>query len=86
MENALLFWSLFFPRFSLLIAYMTSSIPINNVPLGLEFVLTLFVPRVLMLVYVISTLGWDSGWTIAHIIFLILAWGSTGASASSSGD
>ena len=82
----LLFFSLFFPRISLFFAYVSHAIPVNPVPYWGDVVLAIFVPRVLMIIYIASTLGWDNGWMVAHIIFLILAWGSSGVSASSSRD
>lgn len=84
MNEYLLFFSLFFPRISLLVAYLNAAIPVNGLPFVLEFFLTLFIPRVLMIVYIGTTLGWDSGWLIAHVIFAILAWGSSSVTYNSS--
>jgi hypothetical protein len=83
-SNAVLFFSLFFPRLSLFVAWLGEAIPLNNIPFWGDFFMALFIPRVLMLIYIYATLGPSSGWFIAHLIFLILAWGSSGVSASAS--
>lgn len=72
MNTFLLFFSLFFPRLSLFVAYLYGGIPPNTVPFWFEFLITLFLPRALVIFYIGTTLGWDSGWIIAHIIAWII--------------
>jgi hypothetical protein len=67
----LLFFSLFFPRISLFIAWIYSGIPFNNVPLFFDALGTIIFPRLLIMYYIIyADLG--TGWLIAHIIALII--------------
>jgi len=66
-----LFCSLFFPRIVLFIAWMTGSIPSNNVPLFFDLFGAIIIPRFLIMYYIIhAELG--AGWLIAHIIALII--------------
>lgn len=69
----LLLFGLFFPRITLWVAWLTASIPPNSVPFWFEFFLTLFLPRALICFYIVTTLGWHSGWLIAHGIAWIIA-------------
>jgi len=69
--GAFLFFSLFFPRISLLIAYLAGGIPFNNVPLFFDVLGALIFPRLLIMYYIVyADLG--TGWLIAHIIALII--------------
>jgi len=66
-----LFFSLFFPRISLLLAYMAGGMPSNDVPLFIDVVSALFIPRLLIIYYIwFAELG--AGWMAAHIIALII--------------
>lgn len=68
----LLFFSLFFPRISLFIAWMTGSIPCNNVPFFFDLIGAIVFPRLLIIYYIwYAELG--TGWMVAHIVALILA-------------
>jgi hypothetical protein len=84
MNEYLLFFSLFFPRISLFVAWLSGAIPPNGVPFWFEFFLTLFVPRALIIFYIGTTLGWNSGWLVAHVIAWLLAMLFGGSSASKS--
>lgn len=77
MNSMLLFFGLFFPRISLWVAWLTASIPPNTVPFWFEFFLTIFLPRGLICFYIVTTLGWDSGWLIAHGIAWLIAIGTS---------
>jgi hypothetical protein len=69
--GVLLFFSLFFPRISLFIAYLAGGIPVNNVPLFFDVLGALVFPRILIMYYIVyADLG--TGWLIAHIIALII--------------
>lgn len=83
MNEYLLFFSLFVPRISLFFAFVSNAIPVNFVPFWADVVLAIFIPRLLILLYIYGTLGADSGWFIAHVIFFILSLGSSSAGASS---
>jgi hypothetical protein len=74
-NELLLFFGLFFPRLSLFIAWYASEIPPNVVPFWLEVVLTTLFPRLLIIFYAGTNLGWSSGWVIAHILaWIIVGW------------
>ncbi len=75
MNEYLLFFSLFFPRIALYVAWCYGAIPGNSVPFWFELFLTLFLPRALIIFYIGTTLGWNSGWLIAHIVAWVLSWG-----------
>jgi len=79
-NEALLVASLFFPRISLLVAYVSGLIPFNTVPFIGDFALTVLFPRVLMLIYIYQNQGID-GWFVIHLIFLLIFWGG-GSSAT----
>jgi hypothetical protein len=72
MNDLLLFFGLFFPRISLFFAWHYGEIPPNVVPFWMEVVLTTVFPRLLIIFYAGTNLGWSSGWVIAHIIVWIL--------------
>ena len=84
MNEYLLFFSLFFPRLSLFVAWLAGGIPANAVPFWFEFFLTLFVPRALIIFYIGTTLGWNSGWLVAHVVAWLIAMLFGGSSASKS--
>jgi hypothetical protein len=77
----ILFLSLFLPRITLALAFLTTQVPHANIPNVVALLMWAFVPRVLMLVYIYVNLGLG-GWFIAHLIALILVWGGTGRQAS----
>jgi len=63
--------SLFFPRLCLLVAYINSSIPKNDVPFIFDLLGSFLFPRMLIMYYIwYAELG--TGWLIAHIIALII--------------
>ena len=68
MSELFLIISLFLPRWSLLVAYITGGIPGNPVPFFADFLLTVFVPRLLILIYIYGTLGIESAWFWVHLI------------------
>lgn len=79
MEHDIAIWflvlSLIFPRVTLLIAYFSGSIPPNIVPFWGDFFMAVFVPRVLVLIYIITNLEFGV-WATIHLIALILVWGT----------
>lgn len=74
MDTWFLVLSLFLPRIALLIAWLGGNIPANNIPFLGEFFMTLLMPRILMLIYIGTTLGTGSAWFIVHLLVLIFIW------------
>lgn len=63
--------SLLFPRITLFIAWISGTIPLNNVHLFFDLLGALIFPRLLIIYYIVyAELG--IGWLIAHIIALII--------------
>ena len=71
MHEGLLFWSLFFPRISLLVSYSYGVIPPNSVPFLADVILAALIPRFLILFYIATTMG-ICNWFWAHFVSLIL--------------
>lgn len=68
--------SLFFPRLALIIGYLGSGILPNPFSFWADFLLALFVPRILMIAYIAinwETLPSSSMWLILHIGALVLS-------------
>lgn len=74
-EMWLLIVTLIFPRIGLLIAWFSHQIPYNTIPFIGDMFLAIFLPRVLMIIYIASNLGVNNGWFWAHIIVFIMAIG-----------
>jgi len=73
-ETWLLVLTLFIPRISLLIAYFSHQIPANTIPFVGDVLLYIFLPRVLMVIYIYDHLGWQSPWFWIHIVMAIIVW------------
>ena len=71
-----LIFSLFFPRLVLLVFlfFYPNLYPANAVPQWADILLGIFMPRVLILIYIYQNLGADNIWFAAHIIVMILAY------------
>lgn len=78
MENPIATWllvlTLFIPRISLLIAYFSHQIPSNNIPFFGDALLWVFLPRVLMVIYIYDHMGYMNAWFWIHIVVAILVW------------
>ena len=68
--------SLFFPRLVLLFCIFLSphAYPANTVPQWADLLLGIFVPRVLILIYIYQNLGYDNIWFVVHVIALLIAY------------
>ena len=82
MDNLFLTLTLFFPRLTLLVYYLKGWMPLNDVPFWGDVLMGVFVPRVLVLVYIYQNLGTGSAWFWVHLVFLLLTWGTGGSTAS----
>jgi len=76
MDFYFLLFSLFFPRLVMIVFFLLypSLYPANSVPQLADILLGIFVPRVLILIYIYQNLGYDNVWFIAHLIVMILAY------------
>lgn len=74
MDNVFLVISLFFPRIMLIIYYFMHSIPTNSVPFIGDVLLTVFIPRALILIYIADNLGTGSHWFWIHLVIAILVY------------
>lgn len=69
--------SLFFPRISLLLAYWGNigGIPFHhNIPHILNVLGAIFLPRVLICLYIYQNYGYDNVWFIAHAVCAVIAY------------
>ena len=73
-ETWLLVLTLFIPRISLLIAYFSHQIPVNNIPFIGDLLLYIFLPRLLMVIYIYDNMGWQNPWFWIHIVVAIIVW------------
>jgi hypothetical protein len=64
---------LIFPRITLLIAWFSHGIPANNIPFIGDFFMAVFVPRVLILIYIATNMG-ICPWFWIHLVFLAIVW------------
>lgn len=78
----LLVLTLFLPRLGLFIAWMTGQIPANTMPFIGDAILAIFLPRLLMIFYIIGIYGFG-GWFWAHLIAFMLALGGAAGSTNS---
>ncbi|MBL7127866.1 MAG: hypothetical protein ISS16_02660 [Ignavibacteria bacterium] len=74
MDSLFLVLSLFIPRITLIIFYFTGSIPYNSVPFVGDILLTVFIPRVLVLIYIVDNLGTSSPWFWIHLVVAVLVY------------
>ena len=76
MDIYFLVLSLFFPRIVLivLILFYPDLYPANTVPQWADIILGIFVPRVLILIYIYQNLGANNIWFVVHLIVMILAY------------
>ncbi len=76
MDFYFLLFSLFFPRLVML-AYLVmfpQLFPANAVPQWADILLGVFLPRILILIYIYQNLGYENIWFAAHLIVAILAY------------
>jgi hypothetical protein len=68
--------SLFFPRIVLvvLILLYPNLYPANTVPQWADLVLGIFVPRILILIYIYQNMGYNNVWFAIHLVVMILAY------------
>jgi hypothetical protein len=76
MDVYFLIFSLFFPRLVLLVyvLFFPTLFPANEVPNWADILLGIFMPRVLILIYIYQNMGADNVWFIAHLIAMLLTY------------
>jgi hypothetical protein len=74
MDFYFLLFSLFFPRIVLLIYFLIERFPANTLPLWLNGVLGIFVPRILILIFIYQNLGTNNIWFVTHLVVMILTY------------
>jgi hypothetical protein len=65
---------LFLPRVTLVAAYLTHTVPPNNVPFLVDVLGTVFLPRVLICIYIAFNLGYHE-WFWLHLVVALIAYG-----------
>lgn len=78
MDTIFLVLSLFLPRITLIIYFFIHSIPPNNVPFFGDVLLTVFFPRVLILIYIVDNLSTSSPWFWIHLIVALIVYTTSG--------
>jgi hypothetical protein len=66
--------TLFVPRSVLFFWWVTGNLPFNTTPFFADVLCAIFLPRVLVLVYIYQNMGMGP-WFYIHLIALIIAWG-----------
>lgn len=75
-----LLFTLFFPRLTLIVYLLQDWYPKNSVPIWGDVLLGVFVPRILVLIYIYQSMGAENVWFITHLVVLIMTYfgGGTG--------
>ncbi len=74
MDTIFLVLSLFLPRTILIVYFLLHQIPANNMPFIGDALLTVFLPRVLVLIYVADNLGTSSPWFWIHLVVAVFVY------------
>ncbi len=74
MDFYFLLFSLFFPRIVLLVYFLMERFPHNTLPLWADGVLGVFIPRVLILIFIYQNMGTNNIWFVAHLAVMILTY------------
>ena len=82
MDIYFLLFSLFFPRITLVVYLLEGWYPHNTVPDWADLLLGVFVPRILILLYIYQNLGYNNIWFVAHLVVMILAYFGGGSETS----
>jgi hypothetical protein len=67
---------LFLPRVTLVAAFLTHGVPPNNVPFLLDVLGTIFLPRVLICIYIAQNTGYNE-WFWLHLIVALIVYGAS---------
>jgi hypothetical protein len=67
---------LFLPRVTLVAAFFTHGVPPNSVPFVLDVLGTIFLPRVLICIYIAQNMGYNE-WFWLHLIVALIVYGAS---------
>jgi hypothetical protein len=65
---------LFLPRVTLIAAFFTHTVPPNNVPFLVDVLGTVFLPRVLICIYIAENMGYNE-WFWVHLVVALVVYG-----------
>ena len=65
---------LFLPRVTLIAAFVTHTVPPNNVPFLVDVLGTIFLPRVLICIYIAFNMGYHE-WFWIHLVVALIVYG-----------
>ena len=76
MDFYFLLFTLFFPRLVMLvyIFFYPHLFPVNSVPQWAELALGIFVPRILVLIFIYQNMGYNNIWFVAHFIVMLMTY------------
>lgn len=75
MDFYFLLFSLFFPRIVLLVYFLLiGRFPHSTIPFFGDVLMGVFIPRVLILIFIYQDMGMNNIWFAAHLIALILTY------------
>jgi len=74
MDFYFLLFSLFFPRIVLLVYFLIERFPHSTIPLWGDVLLGVFIPRILILIFIYENMGYNNIWFAAHLLALILTY------------
>jgi hypothetical protein len=74
MDFYFLLFTLFFPRITMVVYLLQGWFPHNTVPQIADLALGIFVPRILVLIYIYQNLGTNNPWFVAHLVVMILVY------------
>lgn len=83
MDFYFLLFSLFFPRMVMLVYLLLfpDLFPANVVPQWADILLGVFMPRVLILIYIYQNMGYENIWFIAHLVVAVIVYLGSGRKA-----
>jgi hypothetical protein len=74
MDFYFLLFSLLCPRITMIVYLVQGWFPANTVPFFADVLLGVFVPRVLVLIYIYQNMGYENVWFAAHLFALIITY------------
>ncbi len=83
MDFYFLLFSLVFPRIVLLVYFLMERFPHSDIPLWGDALLGLFIPRILILIFIYQNMGYNNIWFAAHLAALILTYFTGGNKTNS---